>query len=94
MGSKTLHPSTIPDLKLAALNHFTRTLLEKRGWVDRTDVGRFVAANLEENQLLEIVLAVAVKTLSHGSNHMFETQVDDMVVKWAWQAPESEAGAA
>ncbi len=84
----------IPDPKLAALNDFTRTLLEKRGWVDRTDVGRFVAAGFEENQVLEIVLAVAVKTLSNWSNHMFETQVDDMFAGWAWSPAASEAGAA
>lgn len=84
----------IPDLKLAALHHFTRTLLAKRGWIARTDVGRFVAAGFEEHQVLEIALAVAVKSLSNWSNHMFETQVDDMFAQWAWRSPESEAGAA
>jgi AhpD family alkylhydroperoxidase len=84
----------IPDLRLAALHHFTRTLLAKHGWVDRTEVGRFVAAGFEEHQVLEIVLAVAVKTLSNWSNHMFETQVDDLFAPWAWRSPESEAGAA
>jgi hypothetical protein len=76
------------------LNDFTRTLLEKRGWVDRTDVGRFVGAGFREDQVLEIVLAVAVKTLSNWSNHMFETQVDDRFAGWAWTPTVSEAGAA
>jgi uncharacterized peroxidase-related enzyme len=84
----------IPDPGLAALNDFTRTLLEKRGWVDRTDVGRFMGAGFREDQVLEIVLAVAVKTLSNWSNHMFETQVDDMFAGWAWTPAASEAGAA
>jgi len=83
----------IPDSRLAALNDFTRTLLEKRGWVDRTDVGRFVGAGFREDQVLEIVLAMAVKTLSNWSNHMFETQVDDMFAGWAWTPTASEAGA-
>lgn len=88
------HGSRIPDPKLGALSDFTRILLEKRGWVDRTEVGRFVSAGFEEHQVLEIVLAVAVKTLSNWSNHMFDTQVDDMFAGWAWRSAESEAGAA
>jgi uncharacterized peroxidase-related enzyme len=85
--------TAIPDLKLAALSHFTRTLLAKRGWVDRTDVDRFVAAGFGERQVLEIVLAMAVKTLSNSSNHLFDTQVDDVFAKWGWRSVESEAGA-
>ncbi len=84
----------IPDPKLAALNGFTHTLLGKRGWVDRTDVGSFVGAGFAESQVLEIVLAVAVKTLSNWSNHMFETRVDDMFAGWAWTPAAAEAGAA
>ncbi len=48
---------------------------------------------LKEYQVVEIVLAVAVKTLSNWSNRMFETQVDDMFT-WAWRSPESQARAA
>jgi uncharacterized peroxidase-related enzyme len=84
----------IQDAKLAALSDFTRTLLEQRGWVERKDIGRFVAAGFAEPQVLEIVLAVAVKTLSNWSNHMFETQVDDMFAGWVWAPAPSAAGAA
>jgi uncharacterized peroxidase-related enzyme len=86
--------TTIADPRLAAVRDMTRTLLEKRGWPDRKDVGRFVSAGFTENQVLEIVLAVAVKTLSNWSNHMFETRVDDMFAKWVWQSAASAADAA
>ncbi len=86
--------TAIADPRLAALREMTRTLLATRGWPDRQDVGRFVAAGFAETQVLEIVLAVAVKTLSNWSNHMFETPVDDMFAAWAWKPAPSAADAA
>ncbi len=84
----------IPDRRLAALSHFTRTLLQRRGGADRSEVGRFVAAGFAEGQVLEIVLAIAVKTLSNWSNHLFETRVDEMFAGWAWAPAKSVSGAA
>lgn len=68
----------IPDARLAALHDFTRTMVAKRGLPDKTDVDAFLDAGYSERQILEIVLAIAVKTLSNYANHLFHTPVDDV----------------
>jgi len=40
-------------------------------------VKAFIEAGFQERDLLYIVLAVAVKTLSNFSNHAFATEVDE-----------------
>lgn len=43
-----------------------------------------LAAGYGERQILEIVLAIAVKTLSNYANHLFHTPVDEMFACRAW----------
>lgn len=74
----------IPDSRLAALHDFTRTMVIKRGLPDKTDVAAFLAAGYSERQILEIVLAIAVKTLSNYANHLFHTPVDDVFAGCIW----------
>jgi uncharacterized peroxidase-related enzyme len=83
----------IPDPKLRALSEFTRTLMAKRGWPDRADTDAFLAAGYTERQILEVVLAVGVKTLSTWTNHLFETPLDEQTYATrAWSvAPQSVA---
>ena len=75
----------VPDGKLEALRTFTRTLLVKRGRPDRADVTAFLQAGYTERHILEIVLAISVKTLSNYANHLFETPVDEMFSDRAWE---------
>lgn len=74
----------IPDPKLRALATFTRTMVRKRALVDEADVRPFLEAGYSERQILEIVLAVAVKTLSNWSNHLFHTELDPVFAEYAW----------
>lgn len=74
----------IPDPKLAALHDFTRLMVRKRGLPDRDEVAPFLAAGYREAHILEIVLAIAVKTLSNYANHLFHTPVDSQFAARAW----------
>lgn len=74
----------IPDTRLAALHEFARTMVVKRGLPSTADVGAFLAAGFSERQILEIVLAMAVKTLSNYANHLFHTQVDATFASRTW----------
>lgn len=74
----------IPDARLAALHEFTRTLVVKRGLPDKADVAAFLGAGYSERLILEVVLAIAVKTLSNYSNHLFHTPVDEAFAGRAW----------
>ncbi len=76
----------IPDAKLAALSTFTRLMVEIRGRPSRGDVETFLAAGYTERHILEIILAIAVKTFSNYSNHLFHTPVDATFASRAWNS--------
>lgn len=76
--------TSIPDVKLAALHDFTRTLVRSRGLPSNADVQAFLAAGFSERHILEIVLAIAVKTLSNYANHLFHTPLDGLFAGRAW----------
>ncbi len=86
--------TSIPEPKLRALSEFTRVLMAKRGRPDRADVDAFLAAGYTERHILEIILAVAVKTLSNWSNHVFNTPVDELFAAREWSAAQAKAAAA
>lgn len=76
----------IPDTKLGALHDFARLMVEQRGLPTKTQVAAFVAVGYSEKQVLEIVLAIAVKTLSNYANHLFHTPVDKVFAGHMWEA--------
>lgn len=74
----------IPDAKLRALSEFTRIMFDKRGYPSPEEVHAFLAAGYEEKQILEIILALAVKTLSNYANHLFHTSLDQAFSSRVW----------
>jgi alkylhydroperoxidase family enzyme len=76
----------VPDERLGALSSFTRHVLSTRGRPTRAAAEAFLAAGFSEPQILAVVLAIAVKTISNYSNHMFETPLDDVFAGRAWRA--------
>jgi uncharacterized peroxidase-related enzyme len=77
----------IPDARLRALSEFTRAMVQKRGRPDRQDVEPFLAAGYSEKQILDVVLSIAVKTISNYTNHLFETPVDAAFKAREWKPP-------
>lgn len=75
----------IEDSKLEALRVFTTVMIEKRGRPDTSDVANFLNAGFSEEQILEIILAIAVKTISNYSNHIFQTELDSAFAERAWK---------
>jgi len=75
----------VPDAKLAALHQFTRLMVAKHGLPDQAEVERFLAAGYDERQILEIVLAIGVKTFSNYANHLFHTPLDEVFAARAWK---------
>lgn len=68
----------LPDAKLEALRAFTERMVESRGSPTEADVVTFREAGYEERHIPGIILAIAVKTLSNYSNHIFKPEVDEM----------------
>ncbi|MFP4263566.1 MAG: carboxymuconolactone decarboxylase family protein [Halomonas sp.] len=75
----------IPDERLAALAEFTRVMFESRGMPRQDEVEAFLEAGFEEPQVLQIVLALAVKTLSNYANHVNHPALDDAFAGHAWE---------
>jgi uncharacterized peroxidase-related enzyme len=76
----------IPDAKLRALAGFTRTMVVTRGRPSPEDARAFLEAGYSERRLLEVVLAIAVKTISNYTNHLFDTVVDAPFKTREWKA--------
>jgi uncharacterized peroxidase-related enzyme len=74
----------IPDSKLQALSAFTRVMVSSRGMPTPAEVGDFKAAGYTDRHVLEIILAIAVKTLSNYTNHVFDTTVDERFAGHTW----------
>lgn len=66
----------IPDARLSALARMTRAVLLSRGRPDDAEVRAFLDAGFSEVVLLDIVLAIAIKTLSNYTNHLFAVPLD------------------
>ncbi|HYS65266.1 MAG TPA: carboxymuconolactone decarboxylase family protein [Paraburkholderia sp.] len=74
----------IEDPKLRALAEFTRTMVISRGNPTQAQLEAFVSAGYTEKNVLEIILALAVKTISNYSNHLLHTEVDAKFASTAW----------
>ena len=66
----------LADEKLQALSVFTSRVFESRGLISKADAAAFLEAGYLEEQILEVILAISVKTLSNYSNHIFHTELD------------------
>jgi len=67
----------IPDAKLKALSKFTKIMFESRGNPTEEQAKAFLEAGYTDKHILGIILALAVKTLSNYSNHVFYTEIDE-----------------
>ena len=76
----------IGDSKLQALAAFTTVLFDTRGVPSTAGVKAFVEAGYTEKNILEILLALSVKTLSNYSNHICQPQLDEVFAGRAWEA--------
>lgn len=74
----------IDDTKLQSLHDFAVIMLNKRGAPSRAEVEDFLAAGYTEQQVLELIVAIAVKTLSNYSNHLFHTELDAVFADYRW----------
>ncbi len=75
------------DDRLEALREFTRKIVVERGAVGKKDVEAFLKAGYTKANVLEVILGVALKTLSNYTNHIAETPVDASFIINKWTPP-------
>jgi len=76
----------ISDGKMAAVFAMAVEVNSSRGRPNTDIVNTFLQAGYTEKHLLAIILAVSVKVLSNYSNHMFDTEVDEMFIDYKYTA--------
>ena len=82
---QALRNGTSPeDVKTAALVKFTRAVVKQRGWVDEATVNEFLAAGYTRAHLLDVMVIVALKTISNYTNHLAKTPLDDAFASQKW----------
>lgn len=78
---------TLADPRLEALRQFTRTMIHNRGKATKADLDAFFAAGFEPQQALEVILGIAIKTMSNFTNSIAATPLDKQVGHLAWKKP-------
>ena len=80
----------IPEMQLSALSIFTHVMVAKRGLPEQAEVDSFLSAGYNEKHILEIIHAIAIKTISNYTNHIFHTEVDSMFSAHTWTGKKSD----
>ena len=68
---------SLTDKKADALVTFVRLLVSKRGFVSDDAIELFYSHGYEQRHVLEIIVAIAMKTISNYANHIAHTPIDE-----------------
>lgn len=86
--------TVIADNRFAALARFTREVVRARGWISDEELGLFLRAGFTNRQVVDVLLAIAQKTLSNYLNHIARTPVDSAFAAAKWSAPTNDTAGA
>ncbi len=59
-----------------SLAELAQLLIEKRGWLESSDINRFNQAGISQPQVYEVIALVGLKTISNYVNHIAHTDLD------------------
>lgn len=76
----------IADATLQALATFTQAMFDSRGKPTQAQAQAFLDAGYTEQHILYLILAIAVKTFSNYTNHIFHTPLDEAFAARKWSA--------
>jgi uncharacterized peroxidase-related enzyme len=79
---------TLPDARLNELRDFTQTLVNSRGWPKPEELDSFLAAGFTTAHVLDVLVGIAMKTISNYSNHMAKPSLDKPFEPARWTAPQ------
>jgi uncharacterized peroxidase-related enzyme len=75
----------LAEPKLSALQNFTQRMIETRGWVDDQEVEEFLKAGYTKQQVLEVILGLAIKVIHNYTNHIAKTPLDKEFQPYIWE---------
>lgn len=74
----------LADIKLQALRHFTQQMVKARGWVEDSEIEAFLTAGYSKQQVLEVILGIAIKVMHNYTNHIAKTPLDKQFEPNIW----------
>lgn len=74
----------IADARLEALRQFSIIVNETRGYPTEAQMAAFLEAGFTKQNMLEVLLATALKVLSNYTNHLAHTPLDAAFVPNTW----------
>lgn len=69
------------------LRRFTQSLIRTRGNIAQAELNSFLAVGYSPQQALEVILGIAIKTMSNYTNAITGTPLDNAVKSDRWQKP-------
>ena len=76
--------SPIADAKLEPFLRFFQLATDRRGNLSEEDKQEFLAAGHTDQNILEVILVIGMKTLSNYTNHIAETPLDSAFEPARW----------
>lgn len=76
----------LADPQLEAIRRFAHAVVTEQGNVGEDERAQFLAAGFAQRQILDVIVGVAMKTLSNYINHLAHTPLDDAFAAQAWEA--------
>ena len=77
--------TALPTARLEALRDFTLLLLRNHGHASDSAISKFLSAGFTHQNMLEVVLGLAQKTISNYVNHLARTPIDKQYEHYAWK---------
>jgi uncharacterized peroxidase-related enzyme len=80
----------VDDVRIGALIHFTRAVVQEKGFVREEEIAAFLAAGYTKAQLLEVVGHVAAKTLANYVHALTRAPLDEQFQPQQWDVQQLE----
>lgn len=77
----------LPEERHDVLSRVTRSLVRNRGQLPAELRTRFTEVGFSEDQLIEVVLGIAQKTVTNYVNALFEPELDEKLQPARWEPP-------
>ena len=81
---------TLPDPRLNVLAQFARDIVRERGRVGRGDLNVVLAAGYSMEQVLDVVMGVALKTFTNYASHIVRPPLNPEFAAEHWTPPDGE----
>lgn len=81
----------LAETKHQALAEFGRKMVRQRGWIGKDELQTFFDAGYTKANVFDVILVVAMKTITNYANHITDVPLDDAFSDYQWEADSPQA---